>query len=57
MNHADLKKSQVRDLGCELDVENGVKVYEVDFDYGKYEYSYDIDALSGKILHREKERD
>lgn len=57
LNHAGLKKSQVRDFSCELDVENGVKVYEVDFDYGKYEYSYDIEASSGKILHREKERD
>lgn len=57
LNNAGLKKSQVRDLSYELDVENGVKVYEVDFDYGKYEYSYDIDALSGKILHKEKERD
>ena len=57
LKNANLKKSQVRDFSCELDVENGVKVYEVDFDYGKYEYSYDIDAYSGKILHREKERD
>ena len=57
LNHAALKKGQVRDLSCELDVENGVNVYEVDFDYGKYEYAYDIDAISGKILHREKERD
>ncbi len=57
LNSAGLKKSQVRDLSCELDVENGVKVYEVDFDYGKYEYSYEINALSGKILHKEKERD
>ena len=57
LNHAGLKKSQVRDFDCELDNENGVKVYEVDFDYGKYEYAYEIDALSGKILHHEKERD
>lgn len=57
LNSAGLKKSQVRDFSCELDVERGVKVYEVDFDYGRYEYSYDIDAYSGKILHKEKERD
>ena len=55
--HAGLKKSQVRDLSWELDKEKGVSVYEVDFDYGKYEFSYEIDSKSGKILHSEKERD
>lgn len=57
LNSAGLSRSQVRDFSCELDVERGVKIYEVDFDYGRYEYSYDIDAYSGKILHKEKERD
>lgn len=57
LNNAGLKRSQVRDFSCELDVERGVKVYEVDFDYGRYEYSYDIDAYSGSILHKEKDRD
>lgn len=55
LNNAKLKKSQVRELEYELDKENGVKVYEVDFKYGKYEYSYEINASSGKILHKEKE--
>ena len=57
LNNAGLKRNQVRDFSCELDVERGVKVYEVDFDYGRYEYSYDIDAYSGSILHKEKDRD
>lgn len=56
LNSAGLKKSQVRDFSCELDSERGVKVYEVDFEYGKYEYSYDINAVTGKIVHKEKER-
>lgn len=56
LNHAGLKKSQVRDFSCELDKERNTVVYEVDFEYGKYEYSYEISAKSGKILHREKER-
>ena len=57
LGHAGLKKADVRDFECELDYENGVKVYEVSFDYGKYEYDYDIDAASGKILRSHKERD
>ena len=55
-SHAGYKQSQVHDFSCELDVEKGVKVYEVEFEYGKYEYSYEIDAKSGEILHKEKER-
>ncbi len=57
LSHAGLKKSQVREFECELDNERGVKVYEVSFDYGRYDYDYEIDAVSGKILRSEKERD
>lgn len=55
LNHANLKKSQVYDLSCELDYENGLKVYEVEFEYGKYEYSYHINAENGKVVRVEKE--
>ena len=57
LGHAGLKKSAVRDFECELDYEKGVKIYEVSFDYGKYEYEYEINAASGKILRSHKERD
>ena len=57
LNHAGLKKSQVRDLECELDYERGVKVYEVSFESGRYDYEYTVDAGTGKILHWEKDRD
>lgn len=56
LNHAGLKKSQVKFFRCGLDVENGVKVYEVEFNYGGYEYEYEINAVSGKIIKAEKER-
>ncbi len=57
LNHAGLKKSQVRDFECELDYERGVKVYEISFEHGKYDYEYTVDQSTGKILHWEKERD
>ena len=41
---------------CKLDKENGVKVYEVEFYYGGYEYEYEVNAVSGKIVKAEKER-
>lgn len=56
LSHAGLKKSQVKFFECKLDRENGIKVYEVEFDYGSYEYEYEINALSGKIISVEKNR-
>lgn len=55
--HAGVSSSNVRDLSCELDRDDGRLIYEVDFDCNGYEYEYDIDAVSGKILKSEKDRD
>ena len=55
--HAGLKRSDVRDLKCELDRENGIMVYEVEFESGLFDYEYDIDAATGKILKSKKELD
>ncbi len=57
LNHAGLKKSQVRAFKCKLDREDGVQVYEVEFEYGRYDYDYCISAKTGKILEWEKDRD
>ena len=38
LNHAGLQKSQVKFFQCKLDVDDGVKVYEVEFYYNGYEY-------------------
>lgn len=54
---AGLKKADVRDIDVELDYERSLKVYEVDFESGGFEYSYDINAISGEIVQREKELD
>ncbi len=56
LGHAGLSKSQVKFFQCKLDRENGINVYEVEFDYGGYEYEYEINALSGKIISVEKNR-
>lgn len=55
--HAGLERAAVRDLKCELDRENGRMVYEVEFESGIYDYEYDIDAVTGKILKSKKELD
>ncbi len=56
LDHAKLTKNQVRGFECKLDRENGIYVYEVEFDYGTYEYEYEINAVTGKIISVEKSR-
>ena len=55
--HAKLQESDVRWLKCELDREDGIMVYEVEFKKDGFEYDYDIDAKTGKVLKAKKERD
>lgn len=55
--HAGLSAAEVRSMEVELDRENGKMVYEVEFDYGKVEYDYCIDALSGAILKYDTDYD
>lgn len=57
LKDAKLKKSQVKRIEIDVDRHRGKKVYEVEFRYGKYEYEYDIDYYTGKILEKEVERD
>ena len=57
LEKAKLKKADIRDLEAELDYEKGVLVWEVDFDYQNFDYSYDINADSGAIVLEEIEKD
>ncbi len=43
--------SEYTDLDVELELENGVMVYEVEFDSQNMEYNYLIDAVTGTVLH------
>ena len=52
LKDAGLSKSKVKDLEIELD--DG-KVYEISFDYGQKEYSYDVHVNKG-IINKEVER-
>ena len=44
-------------LKTELDEDDGVKEYEIEFRSGNYEYDYTIDAVTGNILSHDKEFD
>ena len=41
----------------ELDTDDGVRVYEIEFKVGNVEYEYDIDASSGAIISSSSEID
>lgn len=49
LKHAGLSADDVTGLKVELDEDDGVQVYEVEFDHGRKEYSYEINAKTGKI--------
>ena len=55
LDNAGLKKEEVRDIDAELDLERGVTVWEVDFESGRIEYSYEIDAQTGETVRLEKQ--
>ena len=46
-----------RQSKCEKDMEWGTIVYEIEFNRGFFEYEYEVDARSGKILTSEKSWD
>lgn len=57
LEHAGFKESDVTRLHVELDYDDGVLRYEIDFHVGNVEYDYDIEAYSGDILSYDKDID
>ncbi len=57
LDHAGFKENEVVNLTAELDKDISISEWEIEFDKGGYEYSYDIDAASGEITKNEKEID
>ena len=50
LSHAGLDSSQVSGTEVEMDCENGVIVYEVEFKYSGQDYEYEINASTGEIM-------
>lgn len=57
LKHAGVPANEVRGYSCEYDVDDGLKVYDIEFEHKGFEYSYEINAVTGKIIDSEKEAD
>lgn len=57
LNHAGVSKAEAKFLKSQLDIDDGRYKYEVDFYANGYQYDYEIDADSGKVLDSDKDRD
>ena len=55
--HAGFTAAEVQGLRAEYDVDDGVKMYEVEFRVDGWEYEFEIHAETGKILSWDKEYD
>jgi uncharacterized membrane protein YkoI len=56
-NDANVKENEIRDLDVELDHYNGKASYEISFEKDNIDYDYEIDATTGKILERKKDKE
>ena len=57
INHAGVKTGGVTEYECELDRENGMPVYNVEFHANGFEFEYDIHAEKGTVVSFSKEAD
>lgn len=55
LKHANKKKGSVRLKKNELDFDDGIYKYEIEFVENGVEYEFDIDADSGRILKYDKD--
>jgi len=50
LKHADVKEADTTNLKIKLDTEDGVVIYEIEFNVETKEYDYDIHATNGNII-------
>ena len=53
----EIKEEKVTNLEIELDFDEGVMVYDVEFYYDGYEYDYEINAIDGSIIKSDKDKE
>lgn len=53
LTHAGLSSSDISGQKVEFDFDDGYAIYEIEFRSGRYEYEYEIDAVSGQVIKSE----
>lgn len=53
----NISRDSVYDVSTELDYKFGKNVYDIDFNYDRYEYEFYVDAKTGELLKSFRERD
>lgn len=56
LEHAGLTEDQVTELDVDLDRDGMTLIFEVDFKSGDTEYDYDVNAITGKIITADKDK-
>ena len=57
LKHANVSSAEVTNWDCELDTDDGVTIFEIEFKAGGYEYDYEVNAMTGSILQYDRELD
>ena len=55
LREANASKEDISGLRIELDRDGGIEIYEIDFYVGQTEYEYDIHAVDGTVLERDRD--
>ena len=53
LTHAGLSASDISRQKVQFDFDDGYAIYEIEFRSGRYEYEYEIDAVSGQVIKSE----
>lgn len=57
LEYAGVNRSDIRELECELDSDDCMRYYEIEFKCNGYEYEAEVNAHTGSIMKFEKDRD
>ena len=55
--HAGVEAANVFDYACEVELKRGIRIYEIEFAAGGFEYDYDVNAETAEVIRYSKEKD